>query len=133
MNRHAVSPIYLPGDKIMFTTTAVVEAGAPQHVDEYERGTTMQLGVINRDGTGYQLFARNLSHRVFPTLLSDGRVVATQWDHLGDMNAGHLMHFNPDGGGMREGFGKEGTGVSNSYLKAVEIEPGRVRGHRHLA
>ncbi len=126
MNRHAVSPIYLPGDKIMFTTTAVVEAGAPQHVDEYERGTTMQLGVINRDGTGYQLFARNLSHRVFPTLLSDGRVMATQWDHLGDMNSGHLMHFNPDGGGMREGFGKEGTGVSNSYLKAVEIEPGRV-------
>ena len=37
-------PIFLPGDKIMFTTNAVVEPGAPQHSDEYERGTTIQMG-----------------------------------------------------------------------------------------
>jgi hypothetical protein len=35
--RDYTNPIFLPGDKIMFTTNAVVEAGAPQHVDEYER------------------------------------------------------------------------------------------------
>lgn len=125
-NRDYVSPIFLPGDRIMFTTNEVVEEGAPQHRDEYERGTTLQLGIINRDGTGERLGARNLSHRVFPTVLSDGQVLATQWDHLGDMNAGHLMTFLPDTTSMREAFGKEGTGVSNSYLKAREIEPGRV-------
>lgn len=123
--RDYVSPIFLPGDKIMFTTNSVVEAGARQHRDEYERGTTLQLGRINTDGTGEELGARNLSHRTFPTLMSDGRVMFTQWDHLGTMNAGHLMFVNQDMTNLREGFGKEGTGASNSTLKAQEVSPGR--------
>jgi hypothetical protein len=125
-NRDYVQPIFLPGGKILFMTNAVVEEGAQQHQDEYERGTTLQLGTINRDGTDEIRGARNLSHRVHPTLLSDGRVMFTQWDHLGDENSGHLMIVNPDLTTAREGFGKEGTGVSNSYLKAVEIAPGRI-------
>ena len=32
--RDYVSPIFLPGDYIMFTSNAVVEARAPQHQDE---------------------------------------------------------------------------------------------------
>ncbi|MDX2087905.1 MAG: hypothetical protein SFX73_08650 [Kofleriaceae bacterium] len=118
-------PIFLPGDKILYTSNAVVEAGAPQHSDEYERGTTLQLGRINTDGTGDELGPRNLSHRTFPTLASDGRIMFTQWDHLGPMNAGHLMFANQDMTNLREGFGKEGTGASNSTLKAHEIAPGR--------
>jgi len=120
-----VSPIFLPGDKIMFMTNKSVEEGSPQHRDEYERGQTLQLGVMNRDGTGQHLGPRNLSHRVQPSLVSDGRVILTQWDHQGDMNAGHLMFMNPDMRQAREAFGKEGTGVANSYLKAREISPGR--------
>jgi hypothetical protein len=123
--RDYVSPIFMPGDKIMFTTNAVVEAGAPQHQDEYERGTTLQLGVMNTDGSGEVLGPRNLSHRVFPTMASDGRVVLTQWDHLGPENSGHLMFVNPDMTALREAFGKEGTGLTNSYLKAQEVSPGR--------
>ncbi len=125
-NRDYVYPIFLPGDRILFMTNAVSEPGAPQHRDEYERGTTTQMGVIGRDGSGERLGARNLSHRVFPTLMSDGRVLLTQWDHLGEMNAGHLVISNPDMTTIREAFGKEGTGVTNSYLKAVEVAPGRV-------
>lgn len=123
--RDYTSPVFLPGDKILFTSNAVVEEGAPQHRDEYERGVTLQVGVINVDGTDELLGARNLSHRVFPTVMSDGRVLMTQWDHLGDMNAGHLVTLNPDMTTFREAFGKEGTGVTNSYLKAREIAPGR--------
>src|SRR5436190_908304 len=48
--RDFVSPIFLPGNKILFTTNAVVEAGARQHEDEYERETTSQLGRVNVDG-----------------------------------------------------------------------------------
>ncbi len=124
--RDYVSPIFLPGNKIMFTTNAVVEAGAPQHLDEYERGVTLQLGVMNSDGTNEVRGPRHLSHRVFPTLLSDGRVMITQWEHLGPMNAGFLTIVNPDMTSVREAFGKEGTGITNSYLKAREIAPGRV-------
>lgn len=118
-------PIFLPGDKILYTSNAVVEAGAPQHRDEYERGTTLQLGRINADGTGDELGPRNLSHRTFPTLASDGRIMFTQWDHLGSMNEGNLMFANQDMTNLREAFGKEGTEASNSTLKAREISPGR--------
>lgn len=121
-----VYAVFTPGEQIFFMTNNVVEEGAPQHRDEYERGTTTQVGTVNIDGSNHQLHARNLSHRVFPTLMSDGRVMYTQWDHLGDMNAGHLVFSNPDGSVVREGIGKEGSGVSNSYLKSVEVSPGRV-------
>jgi hypothetical protein len=131
--RDYISPIWLPGNKIMFTTNSAVEeidglGGAitpRQHVDEYERGTTLQVGRINRDGTAEELGPRNLSHRTFPTLVSDGRIMLTQWDHLGPMNAGHLMYMNPDFTDLREAFGKEGKGASNSTLKAREVSPGR--------
>jgi hypothetical protein len=123
--RDYVSPIFLPGDKIMYTSNAVVEPGAPQHRDEYERGVTLQIGRIGTDGSGDELGPRNLSHRTFPTLASDGRVMFTQWDHLGPLNAGHLMFMNQDMQELREGFGKEGSGASNSTLKVREIAPGR--------
>jgi hypothetical protein len=123
--RHYTSPIFLPGDRILFTTNNLEEANARQFQDEYERGTTLQLGRINRDGSGEILGPRNLSHRTFPTLLSDGRVMFTQWDHLGPLNAGHLMFVNQDMRELREGFGKEGTGASNSTLKVREVSPGR--------
>lgn len=128
--RDYVNPIYLPGDKILFTTNAVVsnpvtDPMPPQHRDEYERGTTIQMGTINIDGTGEQLGPRNLSHRTQPSLASDGRVIFTQWDHLGPENSGHLMFMNTDMTELREAFGKEGTAASNSNLKAREISPGR--------
>jgi hypothetical protein len=128
--RDYVSPIFLPGDRIMFTTNAVVsnpitDAMPPQHRDEYERGTTIQMGTIGVDGSSEELGPRNLSHRTAPSLASDGRVIFTQWDHLGPENAGHLMFMNTDMTELREAFGKEGTGVSNSVLKAREIAPGR--------
>jgi len=128
--RDYVSPIFLPGDKILFTTNAVVSTPGTdpmpkQHVDEYERGVTTQVGVINVDGTNEQLGPRNLSHRTQPSLASDGRVILTQWDHLGQENSGHLMFMQQDMTNLREGFGKEGTGAANSTLKAREISPGR--------
>ena len=123
--RHYISPIFLPGDRIMFTTDNLDEANARQHRDEYEQGVTLQLGRINRDGSGEVFGPRNLSHRTFPTLVSDGRVMFTNWDHMGTLNAGHLMFVNQDMRELREGFGKEGTGASNSTLKAREISPGR--------
>jgi Hydrazine synthase alpha subunit middle domain len=125
-NHDYTYPVFVPGDKIVFMSNAVVEDGAPQHRDEYERGETIQIGRINADGTGEELGPRNLSHRAFPTVLSDGRVMFTEWRHLGETNEGDLVIVNPDMTTVREGFGREGTGVTNSYLKAREIAPGRV-------
>ncbi|HTR53002.1 MAG TPA: hypothetical protein VMJ10_20045 [Kofleriaceae bacterium] len=131
--RDYVGPVYLPDNKILFTTNAVVsntttDPNPEQHRDEYERGTTTQMGTINIDGTGEALGPRNLSHRSLPSLASDGRVIFTNWDHLGPENAGHLMFMQQDMTKLFEAFGKEGSGVSNSTLKAREIAPGRFIG-----
>lgn len=125
-NANYVYPTFLPNDRILFSTDDVVEEGAPQFRDEYERGTTTQIGSIAQDGSDVNLYARNLSHRTTHTLLSTGEVLLTQWDHLAGMNAGLLLRMNPDGTRIREAFGKQGTGVTNSYYKTTEISPGRV-------
>lgn len=121
-----VYPIYLPGQKIMFTTNKNVEMDplAKQFRDEYERAVTAQVGTINLDGGGEVLGPRNVSHRVAPALLPDGRVVYTEWRHMGMVNDGHLRMMNGDMTGMREAFGGEegGTGGTNSYLKARWVQ-----------
>lgn len=130
-NADYITPVFLPGDKIFFATNGTIDEDLDgtdevQFRDEYERTITSQLGVINKDGTNEILGARNLSHRIFPTVMSDGRVLMTQWDHLGMVNAGRLVFSNPDMTTVREAFGKEGRGVTNSVYKAVEVSPGRV-------
>src|SRR5262249_19219093 len=125
-----VYPLYLPGGKIFFTTNLDVETyldptvASSQFRDEYERATTAQVGTINLDGTGMQLGGRNVSHRVSPALLPDGRVMYTEWRHMGGVNDGHIREMNSDMTGMREVFGGEdgGNGGTNSYLKARYVQ-----------
>jgi Hydrazine synthase alpha subunit middle domain len=102
-----VYPIFLPGQKVLFTTNRNVEAGTPQFADEYERATTAQVGTINLDGKNLELGPRNVSHRVAPALLPDGHVLFTEWRHLGGVNDGHLRMMNADMTGVREAFGSE--------------------------
>jgi hypothetical protein len=119
-----VYPNYVAGGKILFQTNRNVEADAPQFKDEYERATTAQAGLINMDGTGMTLGARNVSHRVSPAVLPGGQVVYTEWEHMGPKNDGHLRLMNSDMTGMREAFGSEegGVGGTNSYLKARYVQ-----------
>lgn len=125
-----VYPIFLPGQKVLFTTNRNVEADTPQFQDEYERAVTAQVGTMNLDGTGMELGPRNVSHRVAPTLLPDGHVLYTEWRHLGDVNDGHLRIMNADMTGVREAFGGElpapdpgQIGGTNSYLRARYVGP----------
>jgi hypothetical protein len=125
-----VYPLYLPGGKIMFMSNLNVEqvadpnAQSAQFADEYERQTTAQAGTINLDGSGLTMGARNVSHRVSPTLLEDGQIVYTEWRHMGGVNDGHLRMMNTDLTGMREAFGGElnGQPSTNSYLKARFVQ-----------
>jgi hypothetical protein len=122
-----VDPIYLPGSRIFFMTNQNVEGAAvPQFRDEYERATTAQAANMNLDGSNITLAPRNVSHRVLPTLLSDGRVLMTEWRHLGETNEGDLTIMQQDLTGVREGFGREGKGLTNSYLRAKEVSPGMI-------
>lgn len=122
----SVYPLYLPGDKIFFMTNEPPGPGIRQFRDEYERGKTAQAATIDKRGGGLVFGPRNLSHRVSPTLVALGddaraKILHTNWDHLANVNEGNLMVMNPDMGGGAEFFGKEGSGVANSYLKARQV------------
>jgi hypothetical protein len=125
-----VYPTYLPGGRIFYTTNLDVEtyldptSPSQQFRDEYERAVTAQVGNINVDGSNQVLGPRNVSHRVAPTVLPDGRVLYTEWRHMGTVNDGHLRMMNADMTGMREAFGGEqgGIGGTNSYLKARYVQ-----------
>jgi hypothetical protein len=118
-----VYPVFIPGQKIFFTSNNVVEANTPQFEDEYERATTAQVGIVNLDGTGLQLGPRNVSHRVSPAVLpTTGKMIYSEWLHLGGENSGHLRMMNTDMTGMVEAFGGEGDGPTNSYLKARPVD-----------
>ena len=122
-----VYPIYLPAGRIFYVTNRNVEGGAmPAVRDEYERATTAQVATMSLDGSDQVLGPRNVSHRVAPTLLSDGRVLLTEWRHLGETNEGDLTIMQQDLTGVREGFGREGKGLTNSYLRAKEYAPGQL-------
>ena len=118
-------PIYIPSGRIFFVSNKNVEGSeVPQFRDEYERATTAQAATCQLDGSDIVLGPRNVSHRVSPTLLSDGRVAVTEWRHLGDTNEGDITILNQDLTNNREGFGREGKGLTNSYLRAKEVSPG---------
>src|SRR4029079_16141697 len=124
-----VYPLCLPGGKIMFMSNLNVEQAldptstSQQFADEYERATTAQAGTINLDGSNMTMGARNVSHRVSPSLLEDGHIVHTEWRRMGMVNDGHLRMMNTDLTGMREAFGGELTNSpsTNSYLKARPV------------
>jgi hypothetical protein len=126
-----VYPIFLPGERILYTTNLNVEkfldpsSMSSQFKDEYERATTAQVGTIAMGGTQQELGARNVSHRVSPALLPDGHVAYTEWRHMGGTNDGHLRMMNTDMTGMKEAFGGElqsGNPSTNSYLKARYVQ-----------
>ncbi|HXI58554.1 MAG TPA: hypothetical protein VNO55_20945, partial [Polyangia bacterium] len=119
-----VYPIFTPGQQILFMSNRNVEPDAKQFRDEYERAVTAQVGTMNIDGSNLTLGARNVSHRVAPMLLPDGRVAYTEWRHMGPVNDGHLRMMDANMTGMREAFGGEkgGEGGTNSYLKARYVQ-----------
>ncbi len=121
----AVFPIYLPNERIFFMTNETVGPGIKQFRDEYERGLTAQAATMNIQGGDMVFGPRNLSHRVSPSLMvtpdGKGQILHTNWDHLARVNEGNLMVMNPDMSGAAEFYGKEGSGVANSYLKARQI------------
>jgi hypothetical protein len=105
-------------------TSAIYDKDSNQFADEYERATTAQVGTMSIDGKDMQLGPRNVSHRVSPALLADGRVLYTEWMHMGPVNEGHLRLMNSDTTGMKEAFGGEegGLGGTNSYLKGRYVQ-----------
>jgi hypothetical protein len=96
---HDFDPLYMPDGRIMFTSSRGNE------MDEYNHSPAEHLHRCNPDGSGVERLSFNQSDDFDPTLLPNGRVVYTRWDHFGTFNRFPLFATNPDGTGTFHHYG----------------------------
>ncbi len=85
-------PLYLPNGKIMFTSSRADE------MDEYNRSPAEHLHTCNADGSNIERISFNQSDDFDPTVMPDGSVLYTRWEHFGTFNRFPLFFTQPDGG-----------------------------------
>ncbi|MGD2167235.1 MAG: hypothetical protein PVF63_03950 [Gammaproteobacteria bacterium] len=137
---HDISPHYLPDGRIVFSSTrqrtakaVLLDEGKPQFsgLDEDRDDMASVLHVMNDDGTDLHQVSYNQSHDLYPTVLDNGQILFSRWDHAGNNNGIHLYRMNPDGSSLELLYGAEshltGTdGTEVHFVNAHEMMDGRV-------
>jgi hypothetical protein len=135
-----VSPHYLPDGRIVFSTTRqtqsqgiLLDEGKPQFSaqDEARTEPAFVLEVMNADGTGVHQISFNQSHDRDATVLANGRVLWSRWDHAPGKDAMHLYSANPDGTDLELYYGANShmTGTNNTVVEFVQprqMQDGRI-------
>jgi len=129
---HDIAPIYTTEDRVLFITNQpYTEMGT--RADEYNhaRAATQFATITISGGDADRLLcAQNLSHTLGRhSMLNDGRVLYSRWEHLENVNDVKLFAMNPDCSNMMAVFGQFGKGF-NSYAQARELpnRPGEFIG-----
>ena len=137
-----VSPHYLPDGRILFSSTRqtqskgiLLDEGKPQFEaqDEDRNESAFVLEVMNADGTGVHQISFNQSHDRDATVLANGRVLWSRWDHAPGKDAMHLYSANPDGTDLELYYGANShmTGTNNTGVEFVQ--PRQMQDGRTLA
>ena len=128
-----VDPAYLPDGRIVFTSDRqkrmqemMLEQNIVRHktLDEYEREEALVLHVLTPDTQDIKQISFNQSHDRNPTVLKDGRIMFSRWDHVGNRNHFPIFTVNPDGTDMFVMYGAFSPG--NSFLHPREMKNGRI-------
>ena len=138
---HDISPHYLPDGRIIFASTRqqtakaiLLNDGKPQFDarDEDRQEPAFVLHVMRDDGRDeFRQVSFNQSSDYEPTVLDNGKVLFSRWDHAGSVNGIHLYQMNPDGTELELLYGAEShlTGTNNGtvqFVSAREMLDGRV-------
>lgn len=118
-------PIFMPGERVAFITNQPYTVMGTR-ADEYNHSRIVsQIASIDiQAGDASRLLcSQNLSHLATPTLLSDGRIGYSRWEHLGDVNDLKFFAMNPDCTQMVAVAGQFGKSF-NSIIQTSEVEPG---------
>ncbi len=131
-------PQYLPGDEIIFSSTRqrtnkaiLLDEGKPQY-SGLEEGRDVEASVLHImgiDGASLRQLTFNQSHDLDPTVMSNGKIIFSRWDHMGRDKGIHLYQVNPDGTGMEYLYGanSHATGTIGSlieFFKPQELPDG---------
>ena len=137
---HDVAPQYLPDGRIVFSSTRQRQSKAVL-LDEFKSAFDSQdedrnepafvLHVMNDDGSNIHQISFNQSHDLDPTVLSNGQVLFSRWDHAAGNNAMNLYRMNPDGTGLELYYGARShdTGTNGATIQFVqprEMPDGRI-------
>lgn len=135
-----VAPHYLPDGRIVFSSTRqrqakaiLLDEGKPQFeaLDEDRDDPALVLHVMNANGTDIKQLSFNQSHDFDPTVLTDGRVLFSRWDHAPGRSSVHLYTMNPDGTQLQLYYGAHshttGTdGATVQFMAPRQLPDGRI-------
>lgn len=140
-----VAPHYMPDGRLVFSSTAqrqskaiLLDEGKPQFEaqDEDRNEPAFVLHVIDQLRTEFHQITFNQSHDRDATVLSDGRILWSRWDHAPGKDGMHLYTSNPDGTDVQLYYGANshmtGTnpqGTNNAvieFVKPKEMQDGRI-------
>jgi hypothetical protein len=118
-----ISPHYLPDDRIIFATTRQIASGSVL-TDEGKPGFEAQTEDLNESAFVLHVMGTagfpnpsntypnlhqitfNQSHDVDVTVLQNGRILWSRWDHANGVNGFNLYSANPDGTDVQLAYGK---------------------------
>ena len=114
-----LDPIYLPDNKIMFSTTR-----ANSYVRCLPTSPSFVLANANADGQNIRIISRNNEPDFFPTMMPNGSVLYTRWEYTERplWRLQGLWITNPDGTGTRVFWG------NRSYYPDMLVEARPIPG-----
>lgn len=135
-----VSPHYLPDGRIIFASTRqrqakaiLLDEGKPQFdaQDEDRKQTAYVLHVMDSDGGNLHQVSFNQSDDFDPTVLDDGKILFSRWNHAGGVNGIDLYTMNPDGSDLELLYGRHShlTGTNGGevqFIGAREMADGKI-------
>jgi hypothetical protein len=111
----------------------LLDEGKPQFPaeDEDQNEPAFVLHVMNSDGTNIEQVSYNQSHDFDPSVLSNGQIVFSRWDHWASNNSVNIYRMNPDGSQMEMLYGQNShnTGTGGQivqFMQPRELEDGRI-------
>jgi Hydrazine synthase alpha subunit middle domain len=140
-----VSPHYLPDGRIVFSSTRqrvskaiLLDENKPQfeaQTDDRSEASFV-LHVMDSNGQNIKQISFNQSHDRDASVLSNGKIVYSRWDHAPGNDGIHLYTANPDGTGMELLYGanSHNTGTNTAagqpstiqFVHPHEMQDGRI-------
>jgi hypothetical protein len=136
-----VAPQFLDDGRIVFVSDRqarsrelLASSGVPAYsgVEEGRQRKAGVLHVMNADGTSIEQVSFNQSHDLAPSLLRNGKLVFTRWDHMAGNNGMNLYTVNPSGMNLSllYGYHSHATGsdpnTAVQFSQPREMEDGRL-------